>query len=183
MLICNLCQFDPNLNLSRQAGAEFFSAGASLYSTLAALEGADIDRAVSQGKETAAALNAASSSFLRLADLVRNQYRWIADETRRVDFADAARQVHLPPDSPIVRELTSMLLAGDIVEVLVRFAQHIRECSAQVKGVAERIAGGDPVWDHEYRVAHELLRDWRELTIRGQFVSSVCLAATRQAVR
>src|SRR5580658_2240819 len=116
VLICNLCQFDPGLGLSRQAGAEFFSAGAALCQTLAAIERAEAGPAAAHGKETVEALKTASGSFLRLADLVRSQYRWIADETRGVDFSDAAREVHLSPESPIVQELTSMLVAGKIVD-------------------------------------------------------------------
>ncbi len=145
---------------------------------LADLEKAEAKDAANSAKKAIKSFESAMTSFSRLSEMIRSdEYRWIGDATRAIDFDDAARTVYLSPNSPLVTESNFEIVNGNIYKLFVSFAQQIGHLSETLKGFANRAVGPNVILDDEYRLAHELLRDWGLMIATGQYVSSVCLAA------
>jgi hypothetical protein len=179
MVFANISYPEEFRPLSQQASAEFLAGGAAFYEALAALEEADFGAAATAANAALDSLSNATTSFSGLSKKIQaRQDGWLGDATRSINFHDAARTVHLDPDSPLVKGLTSELANGNIHKLFDSLAQEIADFSKKLKGFADRAADPNVIPDDEYRLAHELLRDWGVMIAQGQYISSVCLAAT-----
>jgi hypothetical protein len=137
---------------------------------------ASVKMAALQG---AARFDGAAASFRILASKVATEYSWIRNAVKGVAFADAAREVHLPPDSEIVKAVTAELLRDQLDGVLRSCADSLSKFADRLRAVSTRLAGINVLPDLEYAEAHSLISDWRTLVMRGQYVSSVCLHSAR----
>ena len=179
MIICNVDHLHPGLrSLSQEASAQFLTGDAAFHEVLAALENAQLLTAASAARRALKSLDNAARSFSTLAGKIHSEeYRWIANATRTVDFADAARTVYLSQDSALIRGLNTELVSGNLHKLFAMFSEQITDMAKKLRHFADRASGTNVILDDEYRLAHELLRDWRAMISEGQYVSSVCIAA------
>ncbi len=179
MIICNVDHLSKDLKeVSQDASSLFLHGGAAFHEVLSALEIADITTASTEAVRGLAMFDKAVPLFHELSRIIESEnYSWIRDATRAIDFDDAARTVHLSPDSPLVKSANTQLVGGNISRLLASFADQIESFSSALSGFVDRAKGQNIVLDDEYRLAHRLLRDWSAMIAQGQYISSVCLAA------
>jgi hypothetical protein len=185
MIISNCDGLDVSLrDLNQQASSQFLYGGAAFHELLAALEKTELPVAASSAVKASELFDGAVRSFSVLAKTLRSpEYGWIGDATREIDFDDAARTVHLSPDSDLVRRLNGELTQGNLYKVFALFSERVAGLSGEITSFAGRASGANVILDDEYRLAHRLLRDWSAMIAEGQYISSVCLAAaTRRTV-
>src|SRR5204863_2774329 len=117
MIICNVDHLHAGLRrLSQDASSLFLTGGAAFHELLAALERAEPGEAAAAAERALASFDEAIASFSQLAELIESdvEYQWIGEETRRIDFNDAARTVYLSPDSAVVRSSNAELVRGNM---------------------------------------------------------------------
>jgi hypothetical protein len=184
MIITNCDGLDVNLRaINQRASSQFLRGGAAFHELLAALETTELPAAASSAVNALAMFNGAIRSFTELVVALRlPEYRWTGDATREIDFDDAARTVHLSPDSDVVKRLNRELTRGNLDGVFDLFLQQIRDLAIELKSFADRASGANVVLDDEYRMAHRLLHNWSVMIAEGQYISSVCLAAATRTV-
>jgi hypothetical protein len=182
MIISNCDGLDVSLRaLNQRAASQFLYGGAAFHELLAALEKTELPAAANSAVKALELFDEATRSFSNLAKTLQStKYRWIGDATRAIDFDDAARTVHLSPDSDVVQNLNGELTQGNLHKVFALFSERIGGLSGELKGFADRASGVNVILDDEYRLAHRLLRDWSVMIAEGQYISSVCLAAATQ---
>lgn len=178
MLIFNVDHLDPELlDSSRRASAALLMGGAAFHQLLATLESDDLKRAGEASRITANYLGVASIEFLQLAALLAERRERIKESIRRVNFDDAARDVHVSPNSTIVQWTNQKLVTAGLDGLFAGVAAQIQEFVAQLKDFSERGNDSGSILDRDYKLAHRLIREWRVTLEQGQYVSSICLAA------
>ena len=130
MIICNVDHLHPGLrSLSQEASAQFLTGDAAFHEVLAALENAQLLTAASAARRPAPkVVGQRARPFSTLAGKIHSEeYRWIANATRTVDFADAARTVYLSQDSALIRGLNTELVSGNLHKLFAMFSEQITD--------------------------------------------------------
>ena len=168
-------------SLSQEASAQFLTGGAAFHEVLAALEKKQLPMAANAAKKALNSFDNAIRSFSTLGQEIQSiESRRIRDAIHGINLPDAARTVHLSPDSDIIATLNKELEKGNLHQIFAMFSQQLIHFSKRLSAFADRASGSNVILDDEYRLAHELLRDWGVLIDEGQYISSVCLAAATQ---
>jgi hypothetical protein len=196
MLFSNIDHLDAGLvPMTRVAGYQFFVGASALDMLFAHMEmgsgtGEGHSPELQQHASLAAwhaahaesGLDKAAARFLDLAQLVTNEFSHINEDVKaKAPFADAARRIDIPPDSPIVHQMSDMLYSANIEGVLTFLANDIHGIAQRVGILGGRILQSMKVQDYDYDEAHLILGVWHPLLVRGQFLSSVCYLAARVA--
>ena len=116
-----------------------------------------------------------ANQFRGLTETIVSEYPWVKEVVREASFSDAARDVHLSPESALLTDITKQLLSGKLDSVLLSCADELSGFALDLRTTRDRLRSNNILLDLEYTNAHVLLSKWRAMIIRDQFVSAVCL--------
>lgn len=173
MIFCNVDHIDIEelQNLSREGAAAFLNGGASLFAAMAQLESGYLKVAGTTARNAIAHFDNAAPALGRLAVVVGGGYAWLKEEFRKLDAAEAARNVHLPVDQALVKEIVQ----GNLDRVIASCAGMSEELSAKLRVFADRAEKASDARRFDYTLAHETLGLWRAALERGQQISGLCM--------
>jgi hypothetical protein len=176
MLFYNIDHIERALRpQSKAASSGFFMGSASMCRFFAHIESEEPLKAADSAAEAAGIFEASANDFRALSQLISSDFAWVKDAVREVSFADAARELELSPESPVLRDITIQLVRGELDIVLQSCADTLAGFARDLRNAENRLLGINILQDLEYANAQALISRWRTTIVRGQFVSAVCL--------